>query len=526
MIIDAIRSGVPAVNLVSSEHLRVDELITSVANELEFKVREWNPAYGWVDFKNKQPQNKDKTQVSLFNDLNQLDDLDYKENKTCIVIKSADFILDDKNKQTLAKIQHQILRIQQHFKMQAFFVLCSGKQLNLPNFEGLYISHVYELLSAEKLNKHIERFIESEKIQINAKTKNKLISTLCGMHKETINQVLHRNLNKFKQCWEREASLVAIKAKEQFVAQSGIVDLINPEQAMLNSIGGLENLKDWLRRKKQIFDRFSDAARLGIVPPKGILLVGMPGCGKSLTAKATASFLQLPLLRLDIGSLMGKYVGESETNMKKALTIAEQVSPCVLWIDELEKAFSGLHSSGGGGEVTTRLFGYFLTWMQEKSVTVFVIATANDITQLPPELLRKGRFDEIFYIDLPNGTEREKIFEVHLKRSKNNLSKPIIRKLAQETKGFSGADIQAVLNNALEDMFISERSRLASEDLIKSIKKTIPISESLKSKVDGYKKLFKQFKLTPASLPEDESKRISGRVNSDNPADREEAVRH
>ena len=161
----------------------------------------------------------------------------------------------------------------------------------------------------------------------------------------------------------------------------------------------------------------SRARKFGVETPKGAVIVGMPGCGKSLTAKATSARLGLPLLRLDIGSLMGRYVGDSEANMRRALALAETVSPCVLWVDELEKAFTGIGGgASAGSEITSRLFGYFLTWMQENTKPVFVLATANDVSALPPELLRKGRFDEIFYVDFPNQAERTEILEVHLKK--------------------------------------------------------------------------------------------------------------
>ena len=229
------------------------------------------------------------------------------------------------------------------------------------------------------------------------------------------------------------------------------------------------------------------------------MIVGMPGCGKSLTAKATAALFKLPLLRLDVGSLMGKYVGESEANMRRALRLAEAVSPCVLWVDELEKAFVGVGGGHAGSEVATRLFGYFLTWMQDKTAAVFVLATANDISALPAELLRKGRFDEIFYVDFPTLAEREGIFKIHLQK-RGKLSNSLdLKKLAEKTDGFSGADIEAVVKEAIEIAFVEQGAALTTERLVDVINKTHPLKVVMKDKVKEYEDKFKNLKIRAAS---------------------------
>jgi len=203
-------------------------------------------------------------------------------------------------------------------------------------------------------------------------------------------------------------------------------------------------------------------------------------------------------LRLDVGSLMGKYVGESEANMRRALQLAEAVSPCVLWVDELEKAFVGIGSGGAGSEVATRLFGYFLTWMQDKTGAVFVLATANDISALPPELLRKGRFDEIFYVTFPNLKEREGIFAIHLKK-RNKTDQIDVKKLAEKTDGFSGADIEAVVKEAIEVAFVNNCTALTTDGLLNVIDNTHPLKEVMKDKVQEYADKFANLKIKPAS---------------------------
>ena len=288
--------------------------------------------------------------------------------------------------------------------------------------------------------------------------------------------------------------------KEQIIKKSGILEMV-PVQEKLDDIGGLAKLKSWLQQKSTVLANLPEARAFGVDAPKGIMIVGMPGCGKSLTAKAAAKLFGLPLLRLDVGSLMGKYVGESEGNMRRALKQADAVSPCVLWIDELEKAFVGINSSSGnaGSEVASRLFGYFLTWMQEKTSPVFVLATANDISALPPELLRKGRFDEIFYVDFPNETERVAIFDVHLERRKKTSNKIDRKILAAKTDGFSGADIESVVKEAIEKSFVDGKAQLNTDRLLEVIKETQPLSVVMKDKVKEYKDKFNQTKIKPAS---------------------------
>ncbi len=267
----------------------------------------------------------------------------------------------------------------------------------------------------------------------------------------------------------------------------------------IDDIGGLENLKEWLKKKAKVFSNLDKAIKFGVDIPKGIMIIGMPGCGKSLTAKATASLFEIPLVRLDVGRLLGKYVGESEDNMRKALKLSEAISPCVLWIDEIEKAFAGVGGDGGGSDVTTRLFGQFLTWMQEKENTVFIVATANDISKMPPEFLRKGRFDELFFVDLPNGEERRKILEIHLKK-RGKWTKDIDTiALIKETEGFNGADLEAVIKDAIENAFINGQQTVTTTDLQKSIKDTKSISSTLKEKISQIKDTISKIDIKPAS---------------------------
>jgi len=219
-----------------------------------------------------------------------------------------------------------------------------------------------------------------------------------------------------------------------------------------------------------------------------------------LSAKAAAALFEVPLLRLDMGRLLGKYVGESEGNLRKAVALAEAISPCVLWIDELEKAFAGIGGNSGASDVTTRLFGNFLTWMQEKDSPVFVVATANDIAKLPPELMRKGRFDEIFYVGLPVDEEREKIFRIHIgKRRADDLKKIRLSDLVIKTKGFSGADIEGVVKDAVEKAFVEGKDAVETQDLLDAIQNTHSLSEIMKDAIEKMAEEYKKRKFKNAS---------------------------
>jgi SpoVK/Ycf46/Vps4 family AAA+-type ATPase len=254
-----------------------------------------------------------------------------------------------------------------------------------------------------------------------------------------------------------------------------------PRQENLDGIGGLDNLKQWLRLRKGACSE--EAKSFGIDPPRGVLLLGIQGCGKSLMAKAVAHDWELPLLRLDTGSLYSKFIGETETNVREAIRLAESLAPVVLWIDEIEKAFTAPGASDADGGVSARLLGTFLSWMQEKKAPVFVVATANDISLLPPELLRKGRFDEIFFVDLPGPQERAEIFRLHLSRRKRDPADFYLDVLAAAAEGFSGAEIEQSIVSALYAAF-SARRQLTTDDILQELKSTRPLSQVMKEQID------------------------------------------
>ncbi|EKF84967.1 AAA family ATPase [Methanobacterium formicicum] len=269
---------------------------------------------------------------------------------------------------------------------------------------------------------------------------------------------------------------VILEEKRQIIKKSEILEFINSDLQM-GDVGGLQNLKRWLEKRNKSW--LDSAKHYGITAPNGVLITGVPGCGKSLIVKAISAMWQLPLLRLDIGKVFSGIVGSSEENMRKAIKIAEATSPSILWIDEIEKGFSG---GGGDGGTSSRVFGTFLTWMQEKEKPVFVAATANNIKMLPSEFLRKGRFDEIFFVDLPTYKERSDIFHIHMKKRLNKevmgdfkLNDDFYSYLAKLTEGYVGAEIEQIVISGLFEAFSEDRP-IKIEDFEKSIKNTVPLS--------------------------------------------------
>jgi SpoVK/Ycf46/Vps4 family AAA+-type ATPase len=248
-----------------------------------------------------------------------------------------------------------------------------------------------------------------------------------------------------------------------------------------SSVGGLGVLKDWLNKRAVAFT--AEARAFGLPAPKGILLLGVQGCGKSLCAKAVSRVWQLPLLRFDIGRMFGSLVGSSEENVRRAISVAESVAPAVFWVDEIDKAFAGTQSSGtSDGGTTARVFGTFITWLSEKNAPVFVVATANDVSQLPPELLRKGRLDEIFYVDLPSAAERVEIFRIHLIKRQRDPEDFDLTKLASASEDFSGAEIEEGIISALYDAFYA-RQQLASRHIQAALEQTVPLAKTMAEKI-------------------------------------------
>lgn len=275
--------------------------------------------------------------------------------------------------------------------------------------------------------------------------------------------------------------------KRRHLQSAGLLEYIE-SPVDLSEIGGLRKLKAWLKQREEALS--DEAAAFGIPPPRGVLMLGVQGAGKSLSAKAVATAWQRPLLRMDVGALYDKYIGESERRLREALHQAEMMAPIILWIDEIEKAFASAAAQSSDGGLSKRMFGSLLTWMQERRAPVFLIATANDIEALPPELLRKGRFDEIFFIDLPDAEARRMIFAIHLRKRKREPSEFDLVALANAAEGFSGAEIEQAVIAALHDAF-AEKSQLATSHILFALQNSPPLSVTMAEKVQALRRWSK-----------------------------------
>ena len=316
---------------------------------------------------------------------------------------------------------------------------------------------------------------QSGTVKLNRKERNDLVRASQGLTVGEMENVLALAVIRNRRIDKDTIPLIHTE-KQNLIRKSGILEYVSLSQGM-DDIGGLSNLKTWLGKRSRAF---SDEARaFGLPVPKGLFLVGVQGCGKTLTAKAVSNFWRLPLLRLDMGAVFSGMVGASERNIRHAIQVAESIAPCLLWIDEIDKGFSGTGSSNySDGGTSSRVFGTFMTWLQEKESAVFTIATANDISQLPPELMRKGRFDEIFFIDLPSPRERQEIFRIHLAKRNRDADDFDLVALADSAQGFSGAEIEQAIISALYDAFEEERP-LDTRDIVRNLGETVPLSRTM-----------------------------------------------
>ena len=482
----------------------VDGLIRAINNKA--KIKEYNEADGEVDFETKARKQK----YSLNNFLLAFDDNEEKE--YFLVLKDVHHKLRDPEICARLKSIAEKTMFKEGVNVTVFLV-CS--ELVLP-LELEKIVTIFDIPFPDdaQIKAIVNEYAEDFNITITDNTMELLTVSFRGLTYLEIRQILNLTYQK-SGLIDNDGAKLVLEEKKQIIKKSGILELIQ-DDSDFNDIGGLEGLKEYLMKKEKVFKNIGEASKVGIDLPKGILIVGYPGCGKTLSAKATARLFDVPLLRFDIGKIMGMYVGESERNLHRAIKTAEAVAPCVLWIDELEKAFAGINSQGGASDIITRLFGTFLTWLQEKRSAVYVVATSNNIERLPPEFLRRGRFDELFLVNLPDNIERKKIFENHL-RKRQQLSNEIdIYSLLEKsgksngTKGFSGADIESVVKEAIETAF-SFGEKLTTEILQECIKNTISLSETMKDEISKLEESYKKHNFKDANKKPEVTKKGEGR---------------
>jgi ATP-dependent 26S proteasome regulatory subunit len=316
-------------------------------------------------------------------------------------------------------------------------------------------------------------------VELDAESRERLLQASLGLTLGEAENVFARILIRTRKL-DAQGVKEVLTEKQQIIKKSGLLEYFSPKERF-EHIGGLGILKDWLAKRSLAFS--PEARAFGLPQPRGILMLGVQGCGKSLCAKAVASLWQLPLLRLDIGRMFGSLVGSSEENIRRAIAVAESVAPAILWVDEIDKAFAGIAGSGTtDGGTGARVLGTFLTWLSEKQLPVFVVATANDISNLPPELLRKGRLDEIFFVDLPQKEERAEIFRIHLQKRGRDPETFSTGELAALSASFSGAEIEEAINSALYDAFYAQRE-LAQADIEATLQQTVPLAATMDEKI-------------------------------------------
>lgn len=478
---DMLRAYYPVIYLVSFEYERTKQKISSIVKTMTEEGKSVN-LYQWncVDGLSQKSESGYKYMGEEYDEAEMALKYIYSNNNA----SSKDiFILEDFSSYIEEeKIKHYIRAIAERAKSTNTHAIILSAVYKLPIELEKYVTVLNMPLPDRKDMERTLMLVEKQcKRVLSIEQRTHLIDAALGM--TSMEADLAFCLAAVKDGLDDNAVYTVSAEKEQIIRKSGILDYF-PKNESLKDIGGMDILKDWLFKRQMAYEK--NARDFGLQEPKGLLLLGVPGCGKSLTAKSIASFWNMPLLRLDVGKVFQGLVGSSEDNIRKAIATAEAVAPCVLWIDEIEKGLNGIQSSGStDGGVTSRIFSTILTWMQEKEKPVFVVATANNINQLPPELLRKGRFDEIFFVDLPSEEERKNIFKIHLSKKNQNPNTFPLEAFAKKTEGFNGAEIEECIKEALFAAYVNNPNapELKAIHIIDAIKQTVPLSTTMKEQI-------------------------------------------
>ena len=388
------------------------------------------------------------------------------------------FLLKDFNRfLTDLSVSRKLRNISRILKLQPKTIIIIGSELAIPKeLQELITVLQFQLPSEEEIHQELIRLVSSLNIEVDPELFENLTRACQGLSLERIRRVLSKIIATYKTI-DSNSITVLLSEKKQIISQTEILEYWSVNEKITN-LGGLNNLKDWLNKRKTAFS--VQASNYGLPTPRGLLLIGIQGTGKSLTAKAIANDWQLPLLKLDVGKLFGGIVGESESRLRQMINVAEAISPCILWIDEIDKAFANTESKGDNG-TSNRVLATFISWLSEKSKPVFVISTANNIDLLPLEIIRKGRFDEIFFLDLPKMDERKEIFKIHLQEFRPDTWQSFdYTKLAQLSESFSGAEIRQSIIEGMYQAFYEKRE-INTEDICFALKEFIPLA-NLESK--------------------------------------------
>ena len=503
-----IRARYPILYIISSEEVRVQNLVVEIGKQRQKKVFEWSYSTGVVPAGTSIQSQKHRSAATK-DPLAALDQVIEQVEPALFIFKDFHPFLTKNNFAVVRKLKEIALHLKNSFKT----ILLVSPVMEIPTELEKEITVLnYPLPSRQDLSELLDKIIADVKqfkqvvIELDAPGRERLLQAALGLTLGEAENVFAKILVKDQRLSGDDVNEVFAE-KQQIIRKSGLLEYYATSEGFAN-VGGLAVLKDWLGKRAMAF---SDEARsFGLPAPKGILMLGVQGCGKSLCAKAVSTQWQLPLLRFDMGRMFGSLVGSSEENVRRAIAVAESVAPAILWVDEIDKAFAGSQGSGAtDGGTTARVFGTFLTWLSEKSAPVFVVATANDISQLPPELLRKGRLDEIFFVDLPSREERMEVFRIHLQKRGRDASKFGLESLADASHQFSGAEIEEAINSALYDAFYA-KTELTTEHVLTALGQTVPLAKTMDEQINRLRS-WADGRARNASVPRDGQKQVTAR---------------
>ena len=468
-----IQAQYPLIYLVTSEEERAEQAIATIAQLTpQRRIFVWTVTYGIVEYglpSHITQQNTASPEAALEWVIRQ------KEPSIFIFKDLHPFIEEPVTKRWLRDAVAS-------FKgTQKAIILMSPMQQVPIDLEKEVVVLDFPLPDMTELNQVLSKQLEQSRGgRVTTEGREKLLKAALGLTRDEAQKVYRKAQVTTGHLKETEVDIV-LSEKKQLIRRNGILEYIEEDET-IDAVGGLEELKRWLKQRSNAFTE--RAREYGLPQPKGMLILGVPGCGKSLIAKTTSRLWSLPLLRLDMGRVYdGSMVGRSEANLRNALKTAESISPAILFIDELDKSFAGTTGAADSdGGTSSRIFGSFLTWMQEKTSPVFVMATANQVERLPGEFLRKGRFDELFFVDLPTAQERQEIFKIHLLKRKRDVERFDLEQLAKVAEGFSGAEIEQGLIAAMYEAFAQDRE-FTQLDIIAAIKATLPLSRTMTEQV-------------------------------------------
>jgi SpoVK/Ycf46/Vps4 family AAA+-type ATPase len=478
-----IRARYPILYLVSGEEIRVQDLVIEIAHKRQKKAFEWSYSTGIVPA-GTSIQSQKLRHPATKEPLAALDQVIEQVEPAIFIFKDLHPFLTKANFAVVRKLKEIALHLKNSFKT----IILISPVMEIPTELEKEVTVLnFPLPTREELSALLDRILEELRqfkqvtLELAPEARERLVQAALGLTLGEAENVFAKIIVRDERL-QAEAVGEVFAEKQQIIRKNGLLEYCATNEDF-NHIGGLALLKDWLNKRALAFT--SAARAFGLPAPRGILLLGVQGCGKSLCAKAVSNQWQLPLLRFDMGRMFGSLVGSSEENVRRAISVAESIAPAILWVDEIDKAFAGSQGSGvSDGGTTARVFGTFLTWLSEKNAPVFVVTTANDISELPPELLRKGRLDEIFFVDLPTLDERQEVFRIHILKRGREPDRFDLNALAAASQDFSGAEIEEAINSALYDCFYAQQE-LTTGHVLAALAETVPLAKTMAEQIAG-----------------------------------------